>query len=330
MSLRKMTFKLAVALTVAGLAAPGAMAQSGDLMLYTSQPDKKAAKTVEAFREVYPDVKVTIFRSGTVEVMSKLAAEFAGGGSPADVLLIADAANMESLKAGGKLYAYTDFDTSGYRAGVIDDGKTYFGTKLITTGIAFNTKAAERPTSWAELMGDKYKGQIAMPSPLYSGAAALMLSTIVARDDLGWKFYETLANNGAVAVRGNGAVLKSVAGGEKSYGIIVDFMALNEKKKGAPIDFVFPKEGVPAVTEPVAIIASTGNLEAAKAFVDFLMSDKGQKLAVAQGFIPAKEGMKNPDWLPEGTPIKLMPIDTNAVLANGANDKKRFAEIFGG
>ena len=330
MSLGKFAIRVATTICAAGLAVSGAMAQSGDLTLYTSQPDKKAAKTVEAFRAVYPNVNVTIFRSGTVEVMSKLAAEFASGGSPADVLLIADAANMESLKAKGKLYAYTDFDTSGYRAGVIDSGKTYFGTKLITTGIAFNTKASERPTSWADLMGDKYKGQVVMPSPLYSGAAALMLSTIVARDDLGWKFYETLAKNGAVAVRGNGAVLKSVAGGEKSYGIIVDFMALNEKKKGAPIDFVFPAEGVPAVTEPVAILASTGNLDAAKAFVDFLLSDKGQELAIAQGFIPAKEGMKNPAWLPEGTPINLMPIDTNAVLTNGASDKKRFAELFGG
>jgi len=330
MPLRKITLGVAAIIYAVGLAGTSALAQSGDLMLYTSQPDKKAAQTVAAFREVYPDVNVTIFRSGTVEVMSKIAAELAGGGSPADVLLIADAANMESLKAGGNLYAYSDFDTSGFRDGVIDSGKTYFGTKLITTGIAYNTNASERPTSWAELMGDKYKGQIAMPSPLYSGAAALMLSTIVARDDLGWKFYETLASNDAVAVRGNGAVLKSVAGGEKSYGIIVDFMALNEKKKGAPIDFVFPKEGVPAVTEPVAILSSTGNLEAAKAFVDFLLSDKGQELAVAQGFIPAKEGMKNPDWLPEGTPIKLMPIDTNAVLTNGASDKKRFAETFGG
>ena len=109
--------------------------------------------------------------------------------------------------------------------------------------------------------------------------AAIMLGTMVDNADLGWSFYEGLKANNAVAVRGNGAVLKSVASGEKAYGVLVDFMALNAKAKGSPVDFVFPAEGVPAVTEPVAILKTTKNEAAAKAFVDFILSDEGQKLA---------------------------------------------------
>ena len=89
-------------------------------------------------------------------------------------------------------------------------------------------------------------------------------------------------------MRGNGAVLTAVANGEKPYGVLVDFMAFNAKAKGSPIDFVFPAEGAPAVTEPVAILKTTQNAAAARAFVDFILSDEGQKLAVSMGYIPAQ------------------------------------------
>ena len=111
-----------------------------------------------------------------------------------------------------------------------------------------------------------------MPSPLYSGAAAYLLSAFVNRDDLGWDYFEKLKENGHVAVRGNGAVLKSVASGEKAYGMLVDFMAMNAKKDGSPIEFVFPRKGVTAVTEPVAIMSTAKNPDAAKKFVDFILS----------------------------------------------------------
>jgi iron(III) transport system substrate-binding protein len=330
MSLRVSAVVAAVAACALALGLSPASAQSGKIVLYTSQPEADATKTVAAFRKAHPNVEVDVFRSGTVEVMSKLAAEFAGGQPGADVLLIADAVSMEALKRDGRLYKYDAAKTDGLREGSYDPDKNYFGSKLITTGIVYNTAASKKPTSWADLADPSLKGQIVMPSPLYSGAAAIMLSAYAARPDLGWKFFESLKANDAVAVRGNGAVLKSVAGGEKSYGILVDFMALNAKAKGSPVEFVFPKEGVPAVTEPVAILKTTKNLDAAKAFIDFILSDDGQKLAVSQGYVPAKAGIPNPAWLPEGTEIKLMPIDTQAVLSTTEADKKRFADMFGG
>ena len=59
--------------------------------------------------------------------------------------------------------------------------------------------------------------------------------------------------HGALAAGGNGDVLKSVAGGEKLYGMIVDFMPIREKAKGAPVEFVFPQEGVSAISQPVRV-----------------------------------------------------------------------------
>ena len=88
-------------------------APAGKLVLYTSQPERDAAQTVSAFKKAYPGVDVEVFRSGTTEVMGKLAAEFAGGTSKADVLLLADAATMEALKKAGRLLAYPTVKLTG-------------------------------------------------------------------------------------------------------------------------------------------------------------------------------------------------------------------------
>jgi iron(III) transport system substrate-binding protein len=324
--------KFVAAALLLGLSlAPPAIAQElkGKLVLYTSQPERDAAQTVAAFKRVAPGVDVEVFRSGTTEVMGKLAAEFSAGQPKPDVLLLADAATMEALKKAGRLLAYPQAKTEGLAQGSYDVDRTYFGSKLITTGIAVNTAAKLRPASWADLVKPEYKGQVAMPSPLYSGAAAIMLGTMATRGDLGWTYFEKLKAADAVAVRGNGAVLNAVANGEKSYGVVVDFMAFNAKAKGSPIDFVFPAEGLPAVTEPVAILKTAQNPAAARAFVDFVLSDEGQKLAVAMGYIPARASVGMPTWYPAGASIRLMPTDIGSVVEANPANLKRFADLFG-
>ena len=320
-----------VALVAAVFGAGPATAQAlkGKLVLYTSQPERDATQTVAAFKRAQPGVEVDVFRSGTTEVMGKLAAEFSAGAPKADVLLLADAASMESLKKDGRLLPYQEAVVTGLDPGTYDADRTYFGSKLITTGIAVNTAAKSRPASWADLAKPEYKGQIAMPSPLYSGAAAIMLGTMIGRPDLGWSFFEKLKAADAVAVRGNGAVMTAVANGEKTYGVLVDFMAFNAKAKGSPIDFIFPAEGLPAVTEPVAILKTTQNAAAARAFVDFILSDEGQKVAVAMGYIPAKSGVWMPAWYPVGVKIVLMPTDIPKVVQTNSANLKRFADLFG-
>ena len=74
---------------------------------------------------------------------------------------------------------------------------------------------------------------------------------------------------------------------------------------------------------------STKALAAASFFVDFILSDDGQKLALAMGYIPAKPGIGSPAWLPESTKINVMASDIAAVVKATEADKARFATMFG-
>jgi len=245
------------------------------------------------------------------------------------VLLIADSVTMESLKKQDLLAAYKSPEASRYDAQLYDPQGYYYGTKLITTGIAYNTRAPVKPGAWQDLLKPELKNMTTLPSPLYSGAAQIHMATLMNDPQLGFAWYEKLKANGAMPQSGNGAVMNAITSGSKGYGVLVDYMAIREKAKGAPIEFVFPKEGVSIVTEPVAMLKRAKNPDGAKAFIDFVLSDAGQRLVLKQGYLPADASLPAPEGFPARESIKLMPYDPAKALADTDANKKRFADLFG-
>jgi iron(III) transport system substrate-binding protein len=318
---------LALGLTMADASAE----PSGTLTVYTSQPSDQMAKVVEAFRKVHPGVRVELYRSGTTEVMNKLQAEFAAGRPQADVVLLADAVAVTQLKNDNRLLGYADASAAQVPPALVDPDKTFFGTKLITTGIVINTRLVKAPPkSWQELLSPPVAAKTILAHPLYSGAAVIHVGTMVQQPEFGWTYFETLAKNGAIAGKGNGAVIEAVARGEKVYGIIIEYMAFNAKEKGSPVDFVFPQEGLSAITQPVAVLKTARNVEAAKAFVDWQLSDDAQRQSAAQGYFPIVAGVAPPRGYPPLSSLKIMQGDLKAMLAKDDENKRRFMELFGG
>lgn len=312
------------------LSAGAAMAQSGPLVIYTSTPTEQMDQLVARFNDSYPDIQVDYYRSGTTEVMNRLEAEFAAGAPQPDVLLIADTVVMAGLRDQGRLLAFPEALSDGTDPELHDADGHFFATKLITNGIAYNTELVAEPvTSWAALADPAVAAHVTMASPLYSGAAMIHVGTVVEQPAFGWEYFEALAEGGTVAGRGNGGVLTAVANGEAHYGIIVDFMPLNAAAQGSPVGFIFPDEGVTAVTEPVAILSSARNPEAAQAFVNWQLSEEGQRFHVEQGYMPIRDGIAWPETFPE-VEINLITTDPAVLLEQTEEVRRRFAELFGG
>ncbi|ABC23994.1 extracellular solute-binding protein, family 1 [Rhodospirillum rubrum ATCC 11170] len=324
-------FGLGLASAQAQSPAPAATTKT-DLMLYTSQPQDMLNAMISVFNRSHPEITVHFFRSGTTEVMNKLEAEYAAGAPQPDLLLVANALDLSQMKAKDRLLAYPEAPTAGYDPAIHDPDHRYFATKRITTGIAYNTKLVQDPPkSWKDLLDRRFKGQVIMPSPLYSGAAALHVGTMTASPAFGWAYYEALAENGALAGRGNGSVMEAVASGQSAVGIIVDFMALNAKAKGSPVDFVFPSDGVSVITEPVAILKTARNPAGAKVFIDWLLSAEGQAFAAEQGYLPALPGVAAPKTFPAGfvDPL-LISVDPEILIKDDEQTKRTFSDLFGG
>ncbi|KAA2215022.1 ABC transporter substrate-binding protein [Teichococcus oryzae] len=308
-------------------ATPARAEPTGRLVLYTSQLEPDAARTVELFRQKHPKVQVEWIRGGTNQIMPRLRAEIAAGAPRADLLLLADSLTFEGLKKEGLLRPSPEVQTGNTPATVHDPDRTYFGTKLLTTGIVVNTRAPFTPKGWADLLRPEARNMTAMPSPSVSGAAAIHVQAVAQATGLGWNYWEKLAGAGLQPRGGNGAVMQAVAGGERAFGIVVDYMPIREAAKGAPVKFIFPEEGASAITEPVAILKSSQNPEAAAAFVTFLLSREGQQLAATQGFLPADPEVAPPAGFPDPKTIKLLPFDAARAAAEGEQDLRRFNQL---
>jgi iron(III) transport system substrate-binding protein len=77
------------------------------------------------------------------------------------------------------------------------------------------------------------------------------------------------------------------------------------------------------------MLRTAANKPAARAFIDFLISEEGQKLSVSQGYYPTRANVGAPAWLTGPVDLKVMPVDMKKVVATTEADKKRFADLFG-
>ncbi|CAN5838298.1 ABC transporter substrate-binding protein [soil metagenome] len=322
---------LVTLLTVFLVALIGATAAQpeGVLRLYTSQPDADAASTKAAFEALHPGVTVEIFRSGTEQVIARFLLEAEAGSPQADVLLVADGPTFELLKARDLLETYVSPEASAIDAVYLDPDGQYAGTKILATVIVYNTTMVPDPvSSWAEL-AELEDGAVAMPSPSYSGAAAYNLGVFTRDARLGWAWFETLATRDVFLTQGNGAVLRSVAGGEVPYGVVVDFLPIRAAAEGSPVAVIYPTEGVPLITEPVGIVKGNANPEAARAFVDFLLSAAGQEVASGMGYMPLRSDVAAPEGFPALAELTVLSAPAAELARTRDDDKERFATLFG-
>lgn len=316
-------------LTGLALLLPGAI-QAGELALYTSMPKDNAEQLVNAFEAKNPGIKVQLFRAGSGQILNKLQGEFAARQVKADVVMLADEVSMADLKRDNRLYVYREAPVKDLPKGSYDPFMSYFGTRIMTVGIIYNTRKTQAaPTSWRDLVAGNNVKQTVMPSPLYSGAQLANLSLLTEMPGIGWPYFEKMAKEGVQMVEANGEVRNAVAEGAKTYGMVLDYMAIEAAAKGSPVAWIAPKEGVVAFYQPVAILNGAANVENGKKFVNFVLSREGQELAAKQGYRPLLAGVPAPAGFPALEKIKMVPVDA-AAIERANKMKKRFDDLFGG
>ncbi|CCI83600.1 ABC transporter substrate-binding protein [Corynebacterium otitidis] len=337
MSLRPLTAAVAAcgALTLAACSEPAADPEptdtaSGDetvtLTVYTSEPEDKVDEINAAFTEQNPDIDVEVYRAGTGDLKARIAAEQQAGEIGADILWAADSATFDTYAEDGVLADISDLDTSE----VIEEARgteNYVGTRIIPTVIAYNeneTEEADRPSSWQDLADPKYQDQIVMPDPAVSGAAAFNASVWRNEPSLGDDWFEALGENSPMIAESNGPTSQEVASGGHPYGVFVDYLARDLKEQGSPVEVIYPEEGAPFVTEPAGIFADSKNQDAAKKYLEFLISLEGQGLAVEQNYLPVREDAGTPEGAAALSEIELLTPDLEAVT----RDQEAAVEAF--
>jgi len=303
---------------------------SGKITIYTSVPEKIMDKIRADFEARYPNITLDVFRAGTGKVMAKLAAEMEAGAIAADLLWVAEPSSYEALKDKGVLLRFTPAESAALPAKFRDPDGYYYAGRLINMIVAYNADVEPKPTGWKDLLNPAYKGKVGMATPIKSGAALATLGALTASEDFGWKFYEDMAANGAMQLKSNGKVRDQLATGELAVGIALDYQIRQAKAKGSPVDYVWPAEGAILIPSPVAIFNTSQNPDAARVFVNYVLSKDGQKTLVELGsFIPVRADVDPPPDTPGMTEIKSIPVDWVSIKENTEELKDKFVAIYG-
>lgn len=305
----------------------GAEGGGGTVTLYTSEPQAKIDEVIAAFNEEQPDIEVEVFRAGTGELKARIETEKATGEVGADVLLAADVPTFEGYKEEDLLREFTPTDADALDEVALDPDGYFVGTRIIPTVIAHNTNDVEEPpTSWADLTSEEYADQIVLPNPDVSGAAAFNASAWSLHPELGPDWISALGANNPQVAESNGPTSQAVAEGSRPIGIVVDYLVRDLAAKGSPIAVSYPSEGVPFITQPGAIFADTDDPEAAELFLNFLVSQKGQEIAVEQSYLPVRGDVGTPEGAPELDEITLFDQDLAAIAEHQDDAVAAFTE----
>ncbi|MGQ0570768.1 MAG: ABC transporter substrate-binding protein [Armatimonadota bacterium] len=313
---------------LAGTAVPPAGAQqaSGTIVLYTSIPQELATEFSRAFARKHPQIKLEILRSGSTEIEKRIFAEMETGGIRADLLWLADAPVFITLRDRGQLLPYSSPEARSVPADFRDPGNHFIAGRLINMIIAVNTTlmpVRAAPKSWTDL--PRFGKTAAMPNPLFSGSVFVTIATFVQK--YGWAWFDRARKENMQVLRGNTEVARALAAREFGVGMTLDFIAYGVIQDGAPLAIIWPEEGAVSVPSPVAIVKASKNPDAAKRFVDYVISVEGQKFLASQGVVPVRADVDPPKGQPRASEIKSLPIPFEWAAKNAAEIRSRFEQI---
>lgn len=276
---------------------PGADAK-GKIMIYTSIYPDIIELIKPELKKAFPNVEVEWFQAGTEKVMAKVAGEIEAKKIQADMLMVADPSYYLYLKEQKLLLPYDapnrkdivlNKDTEGYWTGV----------RISNMIIAYNTtkvKEADAPKSFKDLLDPKWKGKIAMPSPLLSGTAYVMAGVLA--DKYGWEYFEKLKANGIKVEAGNSAIQNKLLTGEYLAAAILEENILKMADKGEPVKVVYPEDGTIIIPSPIAIFNTSQNQNTAKTLLNWFLSKEGQQVIVKGWMHSTRDDIAPPKGAP--------------------------------
>jgi iron(III) transport system substrate-binding protein len=279
----------------------GASAQKTQLTVYTALETDQLKAYQAGFEKANPNIEIVWVRDSTGIITAKILAEKA---SPkADVIMGVAATSMAIFDKEGMLQPYAPAGLARLAPQYRDpkNPPAWVGMDVWGATICFNTaEAAKRnipkPETWKDLTKPVYKGQIVMPHPASSGTGFFDVSAWLQLwgEKDGWAYMDGLHENIAQYMHSGSRPCAAAAAGEYVVGISFEYRANREKARGAPIELVFPKEGLGWDLEAIGIVKGTKNMDAAKKLEDWAVSDEAMALYANNFAIVAVPALSKP------------------------------------
>ncbi|MGM8213426.1 ABC transporter substrate-binding protein [Virgibacillus sp. W0430] len=312
---------------------PFATSTDEELTIYVGLSEDHAIKVIEAF-ERETKIKTHYISLSNGEILSKIRTERENPtssvwfGGPVDTFVHA--------KREGLLRSY--FSRTANNINEIYKDPQGYWTGIYVGSIAFvsnenwlHEKGLSPPASWNDLLLPEYRGMITMSDPVSSGMAYTLLSTLVQLkgEDEAFSYLTELDKQVNTYTKSGRTPGRYVGMGDAGVAIIFAHDAIKLYKEGFHnLTISFPKEGTGFEIGAVGIIKGAPNLEAAKRFVDWVLTKDAQEIGKYVGnyqLLTNNNAISPPEAL-INKELNLIPYDHNWSGLNRERLLKRWRE----
>jgi iron(III) transport system substrate-binding protein len=297
--------------------------KEAELLFYVSTRAEDANQLSAAFMKKYPFIKASYYRAGSDPLFERMVTETRTNQHFFDVVSIKGPIII-SLKDRRMLAPYKSAHESAYGRGFFDPDGYWTDTYDLYYTIAYNTKlvpAGRAPRKWQDLLAPQWAdGKICMDPRLNDWYAGMNEALGPSE---GPAFMERLRKQKPVFREGHSLIGQLLAAGEFPLAITYAHTTEQLKSRGAPLDWV-TIDPMPAISQPIALSARAPHPNAAKLFIDFILSAEGANLLKQQQRIPARLDVEPVTERLNPRNLKLHPVNISIEKLDPTGFRKFF------
>lgn len=268
--------------------------QEGRLVFYTSWGPSDADYVVKTFERKYPPLKIESVRASSEKTLNRLITEQRAGQFLGDVVAVS---GIQSgiLRERNGLERYRSKEAGSFPADWQDDYGV--GVHQTVYVIGYNSRLVSAdavPKSYDDLLQPRWKGQLGWDMEEYYLFGALLKAR---GKEKGLDFWRRLAEQRINFRKGYTLLSELVSAGEFPVAVSLYQHRVDEYlDKGAPLQWVAPQPLVGGDPNRISLLKNAPRPNAAKLFIDYMLSLDGQKLLQDKGRSPGRLGLgaKNP------------------------------------
>ncbi|MDH6262209.1 ABC transporter substrate-binding protein [Bradyrhizobium sp. BR13661] len=179
-------------------------------------------------------------------------------------------------------------------------------------------------TSLLSKKPDAYRGKIASYDPEQSGAGFLFITRDSRITKTTWEMVRAFGGAGIKLYSTTGTVLDRISSGEHliAYNVIGSY-AIERAKEDTSIGVVFPADYITLMSRIAFIPVTARHPESAKLFLDYLLSERGQKFLLARSIGSVRLGIGAGGVIPAERSDAIKPIHIGPELLTYLDQSKR-------
>jgi len=280
------------------LGTPEAKVEVVQVGLTANYPNFPELQALFAKQEPHIRIVTPAGQGGSGATLAKLKTE--GKNTQTSIVFFGQAYGPQYREA-GVLASFQPQGAQTLRPSDRDPKGTFYSWAVWTPSFIYNKNQILRPPrSFAELL--QTQGRLSYDNPATSASGLIFLvgairanGGTIENPEPGFEYLKRLKPRIATYVSSGGEALSLVQKGE--IGLAIHYSEANMYNKyvgNAPIELIVPKEGMPLSALSVGIARNAPQPEAAKRFVDFLLSREAQMLLARGYFRPARTDVQVP------------------------------------